>query len=65
LYRGFRGCLILRGEAVTACVLQAQATPPDCFARWQRVGDEINARDVLLVRHQSFVEFPWSYPVTE
>jgi hypothetical protein len=38
-------------------VLEAQATPPDRFASRQRVGDEINAHEVLFVRYQSFGEF--------
>src|SRR5208337_2074926 len=53
------------GKIVSAGVLEAQATPPDRLARRQRVCNEFDASEVLLVRHQSFEEFKWPHPFTE
>jgi len=48
-----------------AGVLQAQTTPPDRFARSERMSHEIDRRRVLFVGDQSLDEFPRPHPLTE
>jgi len=57
--------LVGPGQLAAAGVLQAQTTPPDRFARSERMSHEIDPRRVLLVGDQSLDEFPRPHPLTE
>ena len=53
------------GKAVAACVMDTQATPPNRLTYLQRVGQKIDARDILLIGQENSHEFRRPHVVTK
>jgi len=62
---GSASCLVQSREVSAGGMLQAEATPPNCFARRQCVGNKIYARARMLAREQSLKELPRAHSIAQ